>query len=107
MAATGVLDVGSVQYGRLSKSVAGAANVTLTQTEYENGVLELTGVITGNIQVILPLIDGRLWVIANQTTGAFTVTLIGASGTGIVVGTAKTAIVRTDGVNVLRVTADV
>jgi hypothetical protein len=107
MAATGVLDVGSVQYGRLSKSVAGSANVTLTQTEYENGVLELTGVITGNIQVILPLIDGRTWVCKNGTTGVFTVTLIGATGTGIVIATGMTAIVRTDGVNFLRVTADV
>jgi hypothetical protein len=107
MANTGVIDVGAPQWGRLSKSVAGSANVTLSQAEYENETLELTGVITGNIQVIVPLIDGRRWTISNDTSGAFTVTIIGASGTGIVVATGKTAIVRSDGTQIRRVTPDV
>ena len=45
--------------GVLSKSVAGSADVTLTSTNFtsdesRHAVLELTGVLTGNINVIIP-----------------------------------------------------
>jgi hypothetical protein len=103
----GVIDVGAAQWGRVSKSVAGAVDVVLTQNEYENRILELTGAITASINVIVPLSDGRDWVVFNNSTGAFTVTIKGATGTGIVVGTGKRAIVYTDGTNVVRATADV
>jgi hypothetical protein len=90
----------------VSKSVAGAANVTLNSNVYEADVLELTGAITANIQVIVPL-SAHQWTVFNNTTGAFTVTVIGATGTGIVVGQAKRAILYADGTNVVRATADV
>lgn len=92
--------------GKLSVSVAGSANVTLTEAQSENDILEFTGVITGNIQIIVPL-SAQQWTVFNNTTGAFTVTIIGASGTGIVIATAKRAIVYSDGTNVVRVTSDV
>lgn len=93
-------------FGRLSKSVAGAADVTLTTAEARNRTLEFTGVLTGNINVIVPLFDGAEWIVKNGTTGAFTLTVKGASGAGIVVAAAKTAVLRGDGTNILRVTAD-
>lgn len=100
-----------LQLGFLSKSVAGGANVTLTEAEASVGFLRLTGVITGNIQVKLPttgnfLAAGNLWVVNNATTGAFTLTFIGQSGTGIVVASGKTAEIFSDGTNLVRATLD-
>lgn len=91
---------------RLSKSVAGSSNVTLTVAEARNRHIECTGALTGNIELRVPLSDGAEWVIFNNTSGAFTLTVKGATGTGIVVAQGKTAILRGNGTNVLRVTAD-
>ena len=93
-------------YGGLSKSVAGAADVTLSHPEARNDILEFTGVLTGNINVIVPLAVDQ-WTVYNGTTGAFTLTVRGASGTGVVIATGKRAILYADGTNVVRVTADV
>jgi hypothetical protein len=87
-------------YGRLSLSVAGSANVTLTAAQYAKPILEFTGLLTGNIQVIVPLVSGAAWEVANLTTGAFTLTVIGASGTGVLVGQGRRASVYSDGTNV-------
>jgi hypothetical protein len=91
---------------RISKSVAGAVDVTLNANEYQAEILELTGAITANINVFVPL-TSRQWTVFNNTTGAFTVTVIGATGTGIVVGQGMRAILYADGTNVVRATADV
>lgn len=98
---------GALTLGRLAKSVAGGTDVTLTQTEYANGSLEFTGAITANINVIFPLTVGAQWTIYNNTTGAFTLTCKGATGTGIVIASTKRAIVESDGTNFVRITADV
>lgn len=97
----------ALSYGRTSKSVAGGANVSLLAADYQNRVIELTGAITANIEVIFPLTDGAEWVVYNGTSGAFTVTVIGATGTGVVVAQGKRAIVYCDGTNIQRATADV
>lgn len=91
---------------RVSKSVAGGVNVTLNANEYSANILEFTGEITANIQVIVPL-TAKQWTVFNNTTGAFTVTVIGATGTGVVVGQTKRAILYADGTNIVRATADV
>lgn len=90
----------------ISKSVAGNTDVTLTAADYLNPDITLTGAITGNIAVIVPLTAGATYFVFNNTTGAFTVTIKGATGTGIVIATGKRAIVRADGTNVNRWTAD-
>lgn len=93
----------------LSKSVAGAANVTLTAAEAAtvtrlggNGIVKLTGAITANIQVILPVTAGAQALFWNATTGGFTVTLIGASGTGYAITQTKKARAFCDGTNWLQ-----
>lgn len=98
---------GPAKWGRLSKSVAGGVDVTLTGDEAGNRILELTGTITGNINVIVPSADGAEWIVSNKTTGAFTVTIKTAAGTGIVIATSKAATVYCDGTNILRATPDV
>jgi hypothetical protein len=91
-------------------SVAGNANVTLTTAQAASKVIELTGVLTGAISVIAPLAGisaGAQRTINNKTTGAYALTFIGDSGTGIVVGTGKVARVYFDGTNWVRASADV
>lgn len=70
--------------GKLSKSVAGGANVALTATEANNFHLVFTGTLTADIEVSVPLSGGpRGWVVENATSGAYSLTLKGSSGAGI------------------------
>jgi hypothetical protein len=54
------------------------ANVTLTAAQYSVPVLIFTGALTANVVVTVPT-TGE-WIVYNETTGAFTVTL--SNGTG-------------------------
>lgn len=86
--------------GRLSKSVAGSSDVTLTATEARNAILELTGAITANINLIVPA-KNKLFAVYNATTGAFTVTVKTPSGTGVVVPQGQRLWVYCDSTNVV------
>lgn len=85
--------------GFLSKSVAGSSNVTLTAAEYLNPTIELTGTLTGNINVIMPALE-RTYDFINNTTGAFSVTIKTSGGTGIAAPQGGAARVTCDGTNV-------
>jgi hypothetical protein len=67
----------------LSLNVAGSANVTLTKVQAATSIINLTGALTANINLIVPTATGE-WIIANNTTGSFTVTVKTAAGTGVV-----------------------
>jgi hypothetical protein len=87
---------------RVTVNVAGSSNVTLTRAQANAQIIECTGVLTGNIQVIVPLNPDE-WTFYNNTTGAFTLTVIGATGTGIAVTQGQRAILYADGTNVVQV----
>jgi hypothetical protein len=70
--------------GRLSKSVAGSSNVTITDAEARNFQHTLTGTLTGSIDYIVPN-KGSFYSIYNNSSGAFTITVKPAGGTGLVV----------------------
>ncbi|SRR5258706_16418594 len=89
----------------LSKSVAGGVSVNLSTDDTYSNIMEFTGVLTANINIIVATIT-KQFTVFNNTTGAFTVTIKTSSGTGIVVGQGKRAILYCDGTNVVRVTAD-
>ena len=86
--------------GVLIKSVAGSANVTLTANECGNAILILTGVLTGNISVILEASPTRSWLVRNLTTGSFTVTVKTAAGSGVLVAQGRVSVVYSDGTNI-------
>lgn len=86
--------------GKLTKSVAGGATVTLTATEAGYAMLELTGALTANIAVVVPTASGQ-WIVKNATTGAYTLTVKTAAGTGIAVTQGSTESLWCDGTNVL------
>ncbi len=95
--------------GFLEVSIAGGAGTTaldidngaLTGTAQQR-VLKLTGSITGNRIVTFPLLTEQFYIIENATSGAYTVQLKAASGSGATVTFATTdkshKIVYLDGV---------
>lgn len=70
--------------GRTNLSVAGGVDVTPTQAQAQNVYQNYTGLLTGDINVILPN-EGGFNIIKNGTTGAHTLTVKPTGGTGIVV----------------------
>ncbi len=81
------------------------ANTTLTQADAANSTLTFTGALTATRDIVIPLVGKRQWTVYNGTGQSLQ--FIGPSGTGITVATVKHAIVRSDGTNIVRVTADV
>lgn len=86
-----------------------STNVTLTDTQWQNAIFVCSGALTGNRSLILPLgpnslttaVGGR-FIVVNNTTGNFTLTVLtAASGsTGITVPQGFMANLYSDGVNV-------
>jgi hypothetical protein len=78
--------------GYLEVSIAGGAQTTaltvadgaLTGTA-QNRIIKLTGAITGNQTVTLPVLMENFYIIQNATTGAYTVELKAVSGSGATV----------------------
>ena len=93
-----------ISYGIGTQAMADA-NQTITQTLALCDSLITTGALTAQRNLVVPLVR-RAYAVRNNCTG-FGVQVIGASGTGIVIGVGKCAMVECDGTNVLRVTADV
>jgi hypothetical protein len=90
--------------GRLALAMSDA-NTTLTAAQARNQILEFTGTLTVQRNIVVPL-GAQQWTVFNNTTGGFGLQVIGATGTGIVIGAGKRAITYADGTNVVRVTAD-
>ena len=99
--------------GYQAVTVNGTGTTTLvmsnaTISNARNAVIQLTGTITGNIDVTIP--DGieKTYTIINNTTGAFTVEFKTVSGTGPTFSTTDkgSKIVYSDGTNVVDITAN-
>lgn len=87
--------------GYLTKSVAGAIDVTLSATEALNPHIVFTGIITANINVIVPALE-RNWHFWNNTTGSFTLTVKTASGTGAAITQTQKAKFACDATNAIK-----
>jgi len=77
-----------------------SVNVTPSVSNAAFPVLILTGVLTANVQVILPVWAGYSWTVDNRCTGAFTVSVLTAAGTPVVAPTGATTPIYCDGVNI-------
>lgn len=84
--------------GYLSKAVTGGT-VVLTSTEASNPVIGLSGTLTSNLILEIPVASKRIYSISNATTGAFTVTIkvTGLTPT-VLVAQGKRNLVYTNGV---------
>lgn len=84
-----------------------SSDVTLTDTQFTFGqqshaaVLELSGTLGANVNIIVPT-RSKTYLVKNGCTGAFTVTIKTASGTGAIADQGVTTLVRCDGTNVVR-----
>lgn len=92
-------------HGLFAKTMTDA-NTTLAVNEVRNQIIQFTGTLTAQRNIVLPLVP-RQWTVFNNTTGGFGLQFIGATGTGVVVAAGKRAIIYADGTNVVRVSADV
>ena len=83
--------------GYLEVSIAGGAQTTALDVDdgaltgkAQNRIIKLTGAITGNQIVTLPVLMENFYIIQNGTTGAYTVQLKAVSGSGDTVTWATT-----------------
>lgn len=77
-------------------------NYSMTTSAAAKDIITLAGTLTDNIQVIVPTFK-KTWIIANLTTGAFTITVKTSGGSGVVIpqtGASQPAQVWGDGTNV-------
>lgn len=82
--------------GAISQAVT-SANVTLTQTQALAAQIVVTGTLTAQRDVIVPLVR-RSWSFYHNGA-SFPFRVIGASGTGVVINIGQRAIVECDGTN--------
>ncbi|MDH5452225.1 MAG: hypothetical protein OEX14_02625 [Paracoccaceae bacterium] len=97
-------DIDTAVAGRLGKSVAGAADITLTAAESLHAVHEYTGALTGNIAVVVPTAE-KVYFAYNNTSGSFSLTVKTASGTGVAIPQGGKAVLYCDGTNISKVVA--
>lgn len=83
-----------------SIDVSGTGNYTLTGTELNRIAYSFTGTLTGNRSIIVPATVQQYWV-NNATTGAYTLTVKTAAGSGVNVTAGSRSILYCDGTNVV------
>lgn len=91
-----------------SKSVTGvtATPVVLTDAEYRSLILNFTGTLTANVTYQIPSGVGGDWIVQNNATGAFTLTIANvAGGNSVVVPAGGKRLVYSDGTNINEVGA--
>lgn len=91
-----------------TKVVAGGVNVTVSAIESKAVLFSLTGALTANIDTLFPLATTpRLFSVANNTTGAFTLRVKGSGQTGgVYVPQGYTTMLRHDGTNISLANSD-
>lgn len=87
--------------GVLSVSLA-SADVTLSTAQNRNPVIECTGTLTANRNLIVKTYTKHFWIY-NNTSGAYTVTVKTAAGTGVEIAQGNWAKVYCDGTNVVEI----
>jgi hypothetical protein len=91
----------TLKNGVVSVPVGGNVDVTLTPAQYGVGILLLTGVLTGPINLIVPA-QGGTYVVANNTTGAFALNVgAGGAGTKALVPQGSSVVAYCDATNVV------
>lgn len=89
-------------YGVTLKSALTGGTTTLTAQESAAPIIVLSGVLTSNLALVVPL-NIQTWLLVNNTTGSFTTTVRGATGAGVTVpqgGFSNPLGIYTNGTNV-------
>jgi len=88
----------------LSVNIAGTGDYTLSAGQQNKAIYNFTGLLTGNRNIIVPATVAQ-YTISNNTTGAYTLTVKTAAGTGVEIAQGSDGIVYCDGTNVEAATA--
>lgn len=100
------LTVNGMVMGWFSKSVAGGSDVTLQDPDECNyASFRFTGALTASINVKAPD-EAKIYVVHNNTSGAYTLTFKTLTGVGISVQQGKKAVLYSDGTDIIRLTVD-
>ena len=91
--------------GRLTKDVAGSADVSLTPEEWRHTMFEFTGNTTADIAIIVPNSTKRFSVFNNTTGPATTMTIKTATGTGVVMVRGEHIPMEQNGADVVTITS--
>lgn len=91
------------QYGITNVTMTNA-NVTLNSLQAGRPIIVISGLLTANLNLILPNYV-KTWSVINKTTGAFTITVKTSAGTGVAVAQNSASEVYGDGVNIETVAA--
>jgi hypothetical protein len=103
----------SIQSNWFPLATPGATSLTVSSGTYDltNGesacsLIQINGVLAGNVSIVFRGVGGQSWTVANNTTGAYTVTLYGiegSSGASVAIpqGSSNSAAqnIFTDGIN--------
>jgi len=89
-------------FGGVTNIALTNANVTLTTSQYQVLRLKLTGTLTANVSVSIPSTVGGFWIVQNNTTGNYSVTINTTAGgsIGTVAPQGTTSLLVSDGTNV-------
>ena len=93
-------------YGQATQALSNA-NVTLTAAQAKKQFLVFSGALTANVQVTLPTVF-QSWLVINNCTGAFTLTVKTAAGTGVAIppgGPTQPTPIYCDGTNIQQAVA--
>lgn len=95
----------TINWGRIQVACGGGGTITLTSGQMNQRHIELTGAPAAGFTIVVPANSAAEWLFENQTGQAALVKTSG--GTGITIAAARAALLRCNGVNVYRMTADV
>lgn len=88
----------AIRHGLTTVALSGS-NVTLTPAQAAKEAIVLTGTLTANVQLIMPAWV-ETWLIVNNTTGNFTVSVKPAAGSGVNLAASTSSQVYSDGTNI-------
>lgn len=75
------------------------SDYTMTTTDFSNKFVKVNGAIGANRNLIAPLNAGQEFVVWNNTTGGFSITVKGTTGTGVTIAPGNFITVVCDGAN--------
>ncbi|RLJ20812.1 hypothetical protein DJ031_04690 [bacterium endosymbiont of Escarpia laminata] len=87
--------------GLVTIDLSAGGSINMTDAEFNHAIFNLTGTLTANAILVVPD-DSKIYHVMNATTGAFTVEVKTAAGTGITVTQGNNAVLVCDGVNVVQ-----
>ncbi len=88
------------EYGKTSIALSDA-NYTLGAAEYKYRIIEFTGALTANRDIILPNVPGATWIINNKTTGGYKLVCKVSGQTGVQIQMGYAATVYGNGTDIV------